>query len=468
MTHGNDSISRVDTLAVLYLVIPLFVFFAFFIRFEIAVPACALIALQLFEMARRTAWQRPVVPRWTYLYFLALAGLWVWLSGSAGGLRLDNNDWLKHYSIINFLVENPWPSHASISELGDAVIRYSIGWYLVPAAALKLMDPHFRGLALSAWSAVGVFLFFSALPDLVGGTRRAVIAAPLVFIVFGGADLFGTVLNHYRAGPRFHFEWWASWIEYPANTTSLFWTPQHAIPAWLGAAIVMRQRERAALLRYLALLVSAILLWSPFSAVGLLPFLAVLAWRHGLRKMAFDWRPLASTALLAAPLALYLTAKSEAIPAGFIGALPCIAEHKECFTWGSYLLFLLLEVGLAVTILLLWRGKEREFLIVAACALCAIPLYRVGIYNDFAMRASLPALAVLAILSAKVLAAGPQRYSVAIVFVLLMALPTAVGEITRGFLPGQGISPETTFDEPWAAKYLRQYFAPLPVRVLRQ
>src|SRR3569832_568239 len=207
---------------------------------------------------------------------------------------------------------------------------------------------------------------------------------------------------------------------------------------------------------------------STFNDVGLMTILAVLAWRHGLRKMAFDWRPLASTALLAAPLALYLTAKSEAIPAGFIGALPCIAEHKECFTWGSYLLFLLLEVGLAVTILLLWRGKEREFLIVAACALCAIPLYRVGIYNDFAMRASLPTLAVLAILSAKVLAAGPQRYSVAIVFVLLMALPTAVGEITRDFLPGQGISPETTFDEPKTTKKHHQKNTPQPNQKQRQ
>src|SRR3569833_1230048 len=233
MTHGNDSISRVDPWADLYLVIQLF---AFFIRFEIAVPACALIALQLFEMARRTAWQRPVVPRWTYLYFLALAGLWVWLSGSAGGLRLDNNDWLKHNSIINFLVENPWPSHASISELGDAVIRYSIGWYLVPEAALKLLDPRFRGLALSAWSAVGVFLFFSALPDLVGGTRRAVIAAPLVFIVFGGADLFGTVLNHYRAGPRFHIEWCASGGGGAGGAAARGGGPRRAGPAGRGAA----------------------------------------------------------------------------------------------------------------------------------------------------------------------------------------------------------------------------------------
>src|SRR3569833_690269 len=144
MTHGNDSISRVDTLAVLYLVIPLFVFFAFFIRFEIAVPACALIALQLFEKANNTAWQRPVVPRWTYLYFLALAGLWVWLSGSAGGLRLDNNDWKKHYSIINFLVGGPGPGRAAGGGRGGAGGRGARGGYLVPAAALKLMDPHFR------------------------------------------------------------------------------------------------------------------------------------------------------------------------------------------------------------------------------------------------------------------------------------------------------------------------------------
>src|SRR3569833_4617628 len=104
MPHGNDSISRVGTLAVLYLVIPLFVFFAFFIRFEIAVPACALIALQLFEMARRTAWQRPVVPRWTYLYFLALAGLWVWFSGCAGGLCLVFFVWFLFFLFFFFLV----------------------------------------------------------------------------------------------------------------------------------------------------------------------------------------------------------------------------------------------------------------------------------------------------------------------------------------------------------------------------
>lgn len=98
-----------------------------------------------------------------------------------------------------------------------------------------------------------------------------------------------------------------------------------------------------------------------------------------------------------------------------------------------------------------------------------IPLYRIGIYNDFAMRASLPALAVLSILCAKVLAAGATRYSAAIVVVLLLALPTSVGEIYRGFIrEDPAIRPDATFNDPWAARYLRQYFAPLPVWVLRK
>ena len=465
MNSGEQSVSRAETLAVVYLVAPLFIFFAYFIRLEIAIPACALVALQIYQIMRRTAWRQPLASCWMYVYFSALAALWIALSIGVGSLQ--NSDWFKHYSVLNFLAQNTWPSHADITGLGDAVIRYSIGWYLIPALVLKITGAEIQTLALTAWSALGVFLLFCLLPDLVGTQRKAVIAAPLVFIVFGGADLIGTVLTHYRVGPVFHFEWWASWIEFPANTTSIFWVPQHALPAWLGLALFMRYRERTSLLPYFILLMSAIVLWSPFSAIGLMPFFLVLLWRHGFGKILLDWRPIVSTVLLAVPLAIYLTAKAESIPAGFIASVPCITDHRECFTWTYYVLFLLLEVSLPLAILFLWKEKEQGFLAAAAIALCLIPLYRIGIYNDFAMRASLPALAVLAILCAKALVRAPPRYSRAVVVVLLMALPTSVGEIYRGFLPGPSVPPATTFDDQWATRFLRQYFAPQPVWVLK-
>lgn len=467
MYQGDELISRAETLALLYLVVPLFLFFAFFIRLELAIPACALIAFLLIEIVRRTRWRAPVASPWIYVYFLFLVLLWLWLSHGPGGLH-QNVDWFKHHAITNFLTENPWPAEGRVGDLGDATLRYSLGWYLVPALVLKITGGAFQNLVLLAWSALGVILFFSLLPSTVGNARAAMLIAPLVFIVFGGADLLGAFLSGYGAGPKYHFEWWASWIEFPANTTSLYWVPQHALPAWLGIALLMRQNTRPTLLRYAALLTSAIAFWSPFIAMGLLPFLAALAWRHGLKNLAFDWRAVAATFLLAGPLGLYLVAGAESIPAGFIASVPCIPDHPHCFTWGSYALFLFIEITLVLIILFL-RNPKENFLVAAAITLCLIPLYRIGIYNDFAMRASIPALAVLAILSAKTLVAGPPRYSAAVVVVLLLALPTSVGEIYRGFLHADaGIRPETTFDDPWAAQYLRQYFAPLPVWVLRE
>ena len=464
MQEGKDVLSRAEAAAALYLIAPLFIFFAFFIRLEIAVLACVLIAWQMVEIVRHASWREPLGRRWMYFYFLALAMLWMWLSV---GMRIENADWLKHYSVVNFLDRHAWPGHTHIAEFGDAVIRYSLGWYLIPAAVLKITDAHIQTGVLAAWSVLGIFLFFSLLPIQVGTTRKALIAAPLVFMVFGGADLIGTLLTRYQRGPPLHIEWWGSWIEFPASTTSLFWVPQHALSAWLGVALIMRSRQHAALLRYLILLVAAIALWSPFSAAGLVPFLLALLWQHGGGKMLWGWRQIASTLLLVVPLGLYLLAKSESIPTGFITDVPCITEHRDCFTWKSYFIFLLLEVGLLLAILFFWRQKEQGFLVAAALALCLIPLYRVGIYNDFAMRASLPALAVLAIFCAKAIVHAPRPYAWGALLVLLLALPTTGGEIYRVFMTGPAIRPDTTFDDPWAKKYLRQYFAPQPIWILR-
>lgn len=217
---------------------------------------------------------------------------------------------------------------------------------------MKITGGEVQNLVLLGWSVLGVFLFFCLLPGLVGTKYAAIIAAPIVFILFGGADLIGTVLTHYHVGPKYHLEWWASWIEFPANTTSLYWVPQHALPAWLGVALLMRYGQRTALLPYAALLVLAIAFWSPFSAIGLLPFLVALVWIHG-KKLLFNWRLWASTLLLAVPLGLYLSAAAESIPNGFIANVLCIADHRECFTWASYVLFLLIEIALPLVTLFL-------------------------------------------------------------------------------------------------------------------
>src|SRR3569832_2597082 len=176
MNSGEQSVSRAETLAVVYLVAPLFIFFAYFIRLEIAIPACALVALQIYQIIRRTAWRQPLASCWMYVYFSALAALWIALSIGVGSLQ--NSDWFKHYSVLNFLAQNTWPSHADITGLGDAVIRYSIGWYLIPALVLKITGAEIQTLALTAGAARGGGRRGGRRPGRGGARRGAGGAAP--------------------------------------------------------------------------------------------------------------------------------------------------------------------------------------------------------------------------------------------------------------------------------------------------
>jgi hypothetical protein len=461
----RQQLDRWETFGILYLVVPLFVFFAGFIRFELAIAGCALIAWLSYELIRHTAWRRRSSSRWRPAYFLAIAGLWIWLSGGIGPVH-PNGDWSKHYAIVNFLTQHPWPPSQHFAELGESAVRYYLGWYLVPSLLLKATSAGWQAFAMAAWSTLGVFLFFNLLPGIVG-ERRAAVLAPLVFIMFGGADLLGTLLSGYHHPVPYHFEWWIQWIQFSSNTTAIFWVPQHAIPAWLGAALLMRAREHDALLRYCALLLVAALLWSPFSALGLLPFMIALSWRHGLRAIALNWRAIGSGVLLGLPVAIYLHAGSAAIPHGYIGTLPCIAP-ESCFTFPSYVLFILVEVALPLAVLLVHNKSAQGFLVAAAITLCVIPFYKIGWLNDFAMRASLPALAIVAILCAQLLADGSKVLVAALIVVLLLGLPTTVGEIARGFMPQPEISPDTDFATiEYRKELLSQYFAPLPIWILR-
>lgn len=457
-----------ESSALIYLVAPLFVFFAFFVRIEIAIPACIFLASQLWAMIRQGAWAGFVRERKESLGFLAIATLWIWLSGGTGPVH-QNGDWAKHYSVINFLVGHHWPATADIAGIGESVLRYSIGWYLIPALALKVVDVQVQTLALSVWSVLGIFLFFRLLPDITGRGRWA-FAVPVFFVFFGGADAIGTLITRFQHGPVHHLEWWSSWIEFPSNTTSVFWVPQHAIPAWIGIALFMRAREKAELMGFLSVLGVAVFLWSPFSALGLVPFAGALVRRHGLRSVLLDWRQGLALLLLAIPLCLYMVASLDKVPSGPITSIPCLWEGAKCFTWPSYVLFLIVEVGFWIAILFVAGAKasgNRDFLLVAVLSLLLIPLYRLGINNDFGMRVPLPALAVLAILCGKVINTGTRRQAGAILLMLLLALPTTLGEMFRGFLPG-GVMPEASFSDAWASKYLRQYFAPLPVWVIRK
>ena len=449
----------------LYVVLPLFIFFVSFVRLALAIPASITIIVLIWEMVRGTAWCEFRISGWRSLYFLLLAALWMWLAGGIGPAPVSQNgDWSKHNLIMMLLAERSWPPAVDLPHFGHLSLRYYIGWHLVPSLVMKLTHAQSPRAAASLWTMLGIFLFFSLLPDIVG-RRSAAIAAPLVFMFFGGADIIGTRINNVETeGALYHFEWWAGWAQFSSNTTALFWTPQQALPAWLAIALLMRYRERFELLPYCALLASGTLLWSPLATIGLLPFFLTLLAQHGPLRLVLGWRPLVTIPLLALPVGLYLISGTSVIPHGLIWKLPCTSAL--CFTWGRYIIFLLVEVGVPLAILFARKSKEQGFLGIAAATLCLIPLYRLGVFNDFAMRASIPSLAVLAILSAKLFAA-PRPWPTLALVIVLVGLPSVAGEFIRGFLvPNPPVIDLQAADETFRW-WIDQTFVAVPSWVLR-
>ncbi|KLU21979.1 hypothetical protein EOS_33095 [Caballeronia mineralivorans PML1(12)] len=319
----------------------------------------------------------------------------------------------------------------------------------------------------------GIFLFFRMLNSLIT-TKRAAVIMPLVFILFSGADIVGRAITHFQVGLIYHIEWWAGWIEYASNMTSLFWVPQHAIAVWLGAAILLLQAKRPTLLPYLALAFSAICLWSPFAAIGLAPFALVLAWRNGIKEIVFDWRPVVALVLIALPTMLYLTNSAGQIPHGFIGtpANRCVWSESAgapCFSWPSYFLFVVVEFAVLGIILLFAKRDGRAMLIVALSSLMLIPLYKAGAYNDFGMRVSMAGLAVLAILAGELIVTGPRLAAAAMIVALALGLPTSMGEVARVFTDVPGVDVNSSLEKSLNdhPEVLPQYFARLPISVLR-
>jgi hypothetical protein len=465
---GGDRrpLDPVETSAVFYLVAPLLIFAGTFLRWEIAIPACALILLQLRSVVRLTAWlSLKDLWSWQTPYLMLFAALWVGMSFGLGPSG-QTADWFKHYGVLNFLVSDPWPPTTDIDGIGPAALRYYVGWYLVPAAVLKLTSWPLQQAALFVWSALGVFIFLQLVMQIVAPRRIfAILGTPFIIALFGCPNAMrGFTTSEWLPDSSPMGDWWFGWIIYPGNSISLAFVPQHTIAGWLSVALLMRQRDQGPLLPFCMLLLCAVALWSPFSAIGILPFLVALVAHNGVYPLFMDWRGFASLLLLGLPIGLFLHADTGTIPAGFVIANPCLAPGA-CFSWSSYILFLIAEVGIPLGVLCLWRKHHQPFFVAAAVALMLIPLYKLGLINDFGARTCLPALMLISIFYVECIMSGPIRYSVVACLVLLAAVP----DFYKGTrVPSFHVPTSTTIESIEREELWQQYFARPPIWILRK
>lgn len=413
-----------DYFGVIYLILPVIFFFGFYTTAAIAIPSTAFLIYGISKLRPASA-INPSRNLQIALNLIVSAAVII-NSGAAGPLYV-NGDWYKHYAIFNELANNSTIAEQSFT------LRYYIGAYIVPSFAEKAFG-FSNGIILASWLCIGLFIFLNQLSSLLTFTRLKYIA-PFLFLLFSGADLIGYYITKFERGNINHLEWWAGWVEYSSPITSIFWAPQSTIPAWISVAFLIRRPTIEQKLFVSPLIIMSCLLWSPFAAIGIAPFLLLTLAHAKLRTADINVTHLTGVAFLSALVCYYLTFDVDGIPKHWVWNNPCLvgAEGEPCFTVGGYLIFMLLEIFPVCVLALSSKNSRSPIIYISLCILAFLPLTQLGLYNDLAMNASKPALAALIIGMIISLQGESTIRRIACAIVVAAGIATPMSESLRAF-----------------------------------
>ena len=376
------------------------------------------------------------------LLCLALGLAWAGATG-AHHLVYSAADWQIRDAVLHDLSTGPWPVLHHHAETGaDWLLRAPLGYYMPAAAIGRVAGLRVAELSLWAWTGLGLALVLMLLDRLARaaapGRRHAFAVLAGLFVVFGGLDILPNMWLDGTAGAGIlgswgrGGEWWPRLFQYSGHVTAVLWVPNHALPAWLPALLLLRHGWNRDFLRGVALVLAGAAFWSPVSAAGAAVLGGLAALRQGWPAM---WAALLSAPNwlavgLAAPVCLYLLAGSSEVPHGFL-----LSVHPPGRSLATWALFLVVEVlcwALPAAILV------RSWMLGAAVAvLCLLPAYVFGPGNEMTARGGMAPLAVLAVVAGAALlapAGASRRRRLARGALLACAVLGAAGSATEGSL----------------------------------
>ncbi len=387
----------VESLALLYVAAPTVVFLAGWIRPAFGVPAALAVVVALaFHVARTRTAHGPRAPRAATAVAVAVEISLV-VESVITKLVYANPDWHVRDAVLRDLVVRPWPV-TYVVDGASLLMRAPIGYFLPAALVGMPFGLRVAELALLAWTLAGVLLVFGLMRQdrpSVGATLVRV----AVFVLFSGMDIVGHLAHHNPFAMGMHLEWWQVLFQYSSQTTQLFWVPNHALPGWIAMAWLLGHGDRPLPVGTAALFVVFAPLWSPLTAIGIAPLIAVGILREAARARRWRaWRPLVDARVVVPIVASvvfvypYLVLGGDTVASGGGSDVRFVGEEFGA----RYVEFVVYEfAGFAV---LLLRRDWRDALVwTAALVLLALPFRRFGPYNDLAMRGSIAALAVLSL-----------------------------------------------------------------------
>ena len=427
---AEPALPMLHRLAVVYLMLPVVVWLVGWFEWWLGLPAAALLVGAL---------RRPLSGRWRLraptpaeAAVLAVAALWVLATAAGGVFDPRNPDFFSYQVILLDLGRHPWPTYlpdplaawrpapAEGPPATPPLLRYYLGWHMVPGLAAHWLGPAALSWAVALWTWAGVALV--ALLFTRGRRGWALVVALAVLVFFSGVSFASLPAIMSFAGlPAIKgWEWvywaiehrdWYIFLTYELRslriwslTATLKSAPHHFLAAGLYALLCLHLCRQPRFLAVLGVLLAAAPFWSAFVAVGLLPLLAAVLWMNGVRPF-LRWPNLCLAGPLFGLVVLYLTSGAMDFPHGWMW-------QRDGYDWPRLMrrlpLFYLTEFLLLAVLLAVVRPAVRRepFFIAAVATLLLLPLYWYGKWNELLYRGSLPALLVLGWLCAGAVARG--------------------------------------------------------------
>jgi len=436
--------TRLYFVALLYLTFPLFLFFIGWCSWFVALPAIGFLLHLLVnvckQIGRRSISEKvqvaPVVVTGIFsLVWVATTGVW-----NLGFGRTQDWDVMRN-DLLSTLTKHSWPvTHTFADSSAVWSMRHYLGFYLPGPLAGKMAGDNLSVtlFATGVWMFCGVWMAMMLLQKLFGAYGLRKYLSLSLFIAFSGLDVIGSRIqgalslrpsNLIHGG---HIEWWAERYQFSSNSTLLHWVPQHALPSWIGALMVIhivRSRQNLHLLPVIPLFA---MLWSPFAAVGIILLALLLLISAGdlskffarIRKMPLF---IFSFLVISIALLLYLQSGTSDIPRSLL-----LAHGSFTHNIKMLIEFVPLEFGIVAGLTgILLRHKIRENIIISL-GLILVLMIVVGFYNDFAMRVSPALLVVILVNACEALFTTPKRRSHRLVQMALVGV-LALGAITPLF-----------------------------------
>lgn len=372
---------------------------------------------------------------------IAIAFIWVYVSG-IGGFAYQNYDFMWRNGLLEKLVAEDFPviikDENPYFENPAALIYYFAAW--LPAALVgKMWGIKAANIFLYLWCAAGILIVFSLLS--LRNKKQSVFLV-LAFIFFSGLDAVGDFILHNSTGYLWfstaHIENWSYGFQMSSFCTQLFWVFNQAIPAWIITLLLLCQKNNRSVL----FIYSFSFMACTLPAIGMIPILACIGiWRiielydkakvlvenvKIILKDIFTFQNMCSGVILTLLSGMFLTSNTSTKNKFHM------TDIKRLFM--SYLIFCLLEF-LVYYFAIYKYQKKNPLYWTSLAALLIVPTISFGIHVDFVMRASIPSLVVLFLLTADTLKICCEKKdkikALVLTFILLCGSITSYHEILR-------------------------------------